>query len=100
MLADALRLPHYGLTGGTEKADTSLVTQGWVGDKLCRVTVDTGAYVTVASELFIFGYKDAIDTIGIRPFASPFLLSPPSHPVCSRTFLPRDLPLFLPLSRS
>jgi hypothetical protein len=31
-----------------EKADTSLVTQGWVGDKPCRVTVDTGAYVTVA----------------------------------------------------
>jgi hypothetical protein len=38
--------PHYALTDITEKNDTSLVTQGWVGDKLCRVTVDTGAYVT------------------------------------------------------
>jgi hypothetical protein len=28
--------------------DTSLVTQGWVGNKLCRVTVDTGAYIKVA----------------------------------------------------
>jgi hypothetical protein len=30
-----------------EDADCSLVTQGWVGDKLCLVTVDTGAYITV-----------------------------------------------------
>jgi hypothetical protein len=29
---------HHG------KTDTSLVTQGWVGDKPCRVAVDTGAY--------------------------------------------------------
>jgi hypothetical protein len=31
-----------------EKVDPSLVTQGCVGDKPCLVTVDTGAYVTVA----------------------------------------------------
>jgi hypothetical protein len=31
-----------------EKADPSLVTQGWVGDKPCLVTVHTRAYVTVA----------------------------------------------------
>jgi hypothetical protein len=36
------------LTVITENADPSLVTQGWVGDKPCLVTVDTGAYVTVA----------------------------------------------------
>jgi hypothetical protein len=30
------------------KADIRLVTQVWVGDKPCLVTVDTGAYVTVA----------------------------------------------------
>jgi hypothetical protein len=43
-----IKPPHYALTGVTEQTDTSLVTQGWVGDKPCRVTVDTGAYVTVA----------------------------------------------------
>jgi hypothetical protein len=31
-----------------ENAFPSLVTHGWVGDKLCLVTMDTGAYVTVA----------------------------------------------------
>jgi hypothetical protein len=36
------------LTVITEKADPSLVTQGWVGDKPCLVTVDARAYVTVA----------------------------------------------------
>jgi serine/threonine protein kinase len=39
---------HYALTSITTQADTGLVTQGWVGDKPCLVTVDTGAYVTVA----------------------------------------------------
>jgi predicted aspartyl protease len=32
----------------TENTDRSLVTQGWIGDKPCLVTVDTGAYVTLA----------------------------------------------------
>ncbi|XP_023716570.1 uncharacterized protein LOC111869344 [Cryptotermes secundus] len=45
--AYALRPPHCALTDITQKANTSLVTQGWVGDKPCQVTVDTGAYVTV-----------------------------------------------------
>jgi hypothetical protein len=36
------------LTVIKENANPSLVTQGWVGDKPCLVTVDTGAYVTVA----------------------------------------------------
>jgi hypothetical protein len=44
----ALRPPHYALTDITRKHDTSLDTQGWLGDKPCRVTVVTGAYVTVA----------------------------------------------------
>jgi hypothetical protein len=43
-----LRTPHHALTNITENTDPSLVTQGWVGDKPCLVTVDTGAYVTVA----------------------------------------------------
>jgi hypothetical protein len=43
-----IKPPHYALTDITEKTDTSLVTQGWVGDKPCRVTVDTGTYVTIA----------------------------------------------------
>jgi hypothetical protein len=32
----------------TEKADPSLVTQGWVSDKPWLMTVDTGAFITVA----------------------------------------------------
>jgi hypothetical protein len=35
------------LTVITENADPSLVTLGWVGDKLCLVTSDTEVYVTV-----------------------------------------------------
>jgi hypothetical protein len=35
------------LTVITEKADPSLATQGWIGDKPRLVTVDTGAFVTV-----------------------------------------------------
>jgi protocatechuate 3,4-dioxygenase beta subunit len=45
--AYALRPPHYALTYITRKQDTSLVTQVWLRDKPCRVTVDTGAYVTL-----------------------------------------------------
>jgi hypothetical protein len=41
-------LPHHALTVITERTNPSLVTQGWVGNKPCLVTVDTGAYVTVA----------------------------------------------------
>jgi hypothetical protein len=46
--AYALRSPHYELTDNTRKHDSSMVTQGWLGDKRCLVTLDTGAYVTVA----------------------------------------------------
>jgi hypothetical protein len=44
----ALKPIRHVLTVITENEDPSLVTQGWVGDKLCLMTVDTGAYVTVA----------------------------------------------------
>jgi hypothetical protein len=30
-----------------ERADPSLVTQGWVGDKPCLLTIDSGVYMTV-----------------------------------------------------
>jgi hypothetical protein len=56
--AYALRPPHYALTDITRKHDTSLVTQGWVGDKPCRVTVDTGAYVTVARPDIAAGWPE------------------------------------------
>jgi hypothetical protein len=46
--ADALRPSHHALTVIMENADPSLVTQGWVGDKPCLGTVDTGAYIIVA----------------------------------------------------
>jgi hypothetical protein len=42
-----LRPPHHALTIITENVDPSLVTQGWVGDKPCLVTVGTGVYATV-----------------------------------------------------
>jgi hypothetical protein len=41
-----------------EKADTSLLTQGWVSDKQCTVTVDTGAYVTVARPDIAAGWPE------------------------------------------
>jgi hypothetical protein len=30
-----------------ERVDPSLVTQGWVGDKPCLVTVDNGTYMSI-----------------------------------------------------
>jgi hypothetical protein len=46
--AYALKSIHHALTVITENADSSLVTQGCVGEKPYLMTVDTGAYVTVA----------------------------------------------------
>jgi hypothetical protein len=46
------------LTVITEKADPSLVTQGWVGDKPCLVTVDTGAFVTVVRPDIATGWPE------------------------------------------
>jgi hypothetical protein len=46
--AYALRPHHHAVIVITVRADRSLVTQGWVADKPCFVTFDTGAYVTVA----------------------------------------------------
>jgi hypothetical protein len=43
-----IKTPHHALTVITEKGDPSLVTQGWVGDKPCLMTMDTGAYETMA----------------------------------------------------
>jgi hypothetical protein len=38
--------------------DPSLFTQGWVGDKPCLVTVDTGAYVTVVRPDIAAGWPE------------------------------------------
>jgi hypothetical protein len=46
------------LTVITEKADPSLVTQGWIGDKPCPVTVDTGAYVIVVRPDITAGWPE------------------------------------------
>jgi hypothetical protein len=43
-----IKAPHHTLIVITENTDLSLVTQGWVGDKPCLVTVDNRAYITVA----------------------------------------------------
>jgi hypothetical protein len=56
--AYALKPPHYALTDITGINDTSLVTQGWVGNKPCQVTVDTGAYVTVARPDIAAGWPE------------------------------------------
>jgi hypothetical protein len=58
MPAYALKPPHYALTDITGINDISLVTQGWVGNKPCRVTVDTGAYVTVARPDIATGWPE------------------------------------------
>jgi hypothetical protein len=46
---------HHALTVITENADSSLVTQGWVGDKPCLVT---GACVTVARPDIAVGWPE------------------------------------------
>jgi hypothetical protein len=40
---------HRTLNLLTEMAENSLITQGWIGNKLCLVTIDTGTYVAIAS---------------------------------------------------
>jgi hypothetical protein len=42
MPASALSTQRHALTAISENIDTSLVTQGWIDDKPCLVTVDTG----------------------------------------------------------
>jgi hypothetical protein len=42
-----IKVIHHVLTVITERHDPSLVTQGYVDDNLCLVTVETEAYVTV-----------------------------------------------------
>jgi hypothetical protein len=56
--AYALRPSHYWLSGSTERADATLVAQGWVSDKLCWFTVDTGAYVMVARQDIATGWPE------------------------------------------
>jgi hypothetical protein len=46
------------LTVIMENTDPSLVTQGWVGDKPCLVTVDAGVYVTVARPDIAAGWAE------------------------------------------
>jgi hypothetical protein len=58
MLAYVVKPSHYALIGITTEADTGLVTQGWVGDKPCLVTVDTGAYMTVARPDIAAGWPE------------------------------------------
>jgi hypothetical protein len=42
-----IKASHHVLTVIMARADPRLVTQGWVGDKPCFMTVGMGAYVTV-----------------------------------------------------
>jgi hypothetical protein len=50
--------PHHALTVNKEYTDPSLFTKGWVGDKPCLVTVDTGAYVTVVRPDIAAGWPE------------------------------------------
>jgi hypothetical protein len=56
--ASALSAQRHALTVISENIDPSLVTQGWIGDKPCLVTVDTGAYVTVARPDIVTGWPE------------------------------------------
>jgi hypothetical protein len=53
-----IKASHRTLTVITERADPSLVTQGWVCDKPCLVTIDAGAYVTVARHNIAIGWPE------------------------------------------
>jgi hypothetical protein len=53
-----IKTPHHALSVITGNADPSLDTQGWFGDKLCLVTVDTGANVTVAKPDISAGWPE------------------------------------------
>jgi hypothetical protein len=56
--AYTVRPPNHSLTVIMENTDLSLVTQGWVGEKPCLVTVDTGAYVTVVRPDIAAGWPE------------------------------------------
>jgi hypothetical protein len=46
------------VTVHNEYTDPSLFTKGWVGDKECLVTVDTGAFVTVVRPDIAAGWPE------------------------------------------
>jgi hypothetical protein len=43
-----IKPPRYAVKVLAEWAKGSLIADGWVQEKLCRVTIDTGASATVA----------------------------------------------------
>jgi hypothetical protein len=53
-----IKAPHHALTVITESVDPILVTQGWISDKPCLVTVDTGEYITVARPDIAAGWHE------------------------------------------
>jgi hypothetical protein len=53
----ALKPSHHALTIIMENANP-MVAQGWVGEKPCLVTVDTGVYVTVARSDIAHGWPE------------------------------------------
>jgi hypothetical protein len=53
-----MKAAHHALTVITENAGLSLVKQGWESDKPCLVTVDTGAYVTMATPDISAGWPE------------------------------------------
>jgi hypothetical protein len=56
--AYTLKPTHHALKVITENTEPSLVTQGWVVDKPCLVTVDIGAYVTVVRPDIVAGWLE------------------------------------------
>jgi hypothetical protein len=58
MLVYTLRPPHYVAIVITERVDPSLITQGWVGGKPYRMTLDTGVYVIVARPNISAGWPE------------------------------------------
>jgi hypothetical protein len=47
VLVPSLPPPHYTLSMSTRKDDDRLNTKGWIADKACLMTVDTGASVMI-----------------------------------------------------
>jgi hypothetical protein len=42
----------------TRKDDDSIITEGWIGDKLCIMTIDAGASVMIARPHITTGFSE------------------------------------------
>jgi hypothetical protein len=64
-LVYTLALTHPTLNVKSERAENTLIAQGWFGDKPCLVTIDTEACVTIARPYIVAGTKIAMLEVSI-----------------------------------